>query len=64
MLIAGVNWAITYSGSQLRTVPVLAVMGASFLEGLSVIPLNSHIKTLPGGAVPDLRYKSGAYPSV
>jgi len=37
------------SRSVLRAVPVLAVMGTFSLEGVSVVPLRSHVKTLPHG---------------
>lgn len=38
------------SWSQLQAVPVLAVMGAVFTEGISVVPLGSLMKTLPSRA--------------
>jgi len=40
------------SWTSLQAVPVLAVTGTRFPEGVSVVPLNSRMKTLPGGDVP------------
>ena len=34
--------------SQAWTVPLLTVSGEEFLEGISVVPLGSRMKTLPG----------------